>query len=127
MKAQVLNLPSALYSENRIRVVQLKIKTTVKTERQNIHKNVLNTLQNYLNESQKFCLNFIYLEKGVSSWLTSYPINYQRFNPIKQQLWNSLGLAYGWVLPNMLSTCCCSGKMHVQHAVSYRRGGFATV
>ena len=41
---------SVLYSLNRVE--RKKIKTTIKTERENIHKNVLNTLQNRLNENQ---------------------------------------------------------------------------
>ena len=92
---------SVLYSVNGIE--QKKIKTTIKTERENIHKNVLNTLQNRLNENQ-LRLNSINREKGVSSWLTSYPISEHRFDLTKQQFWDSLRLRYGWVLPNMPPT-----------------------
>ena len=42
--------------------------------KEKIYINVLNTLQNRLNENQ-LRLNSINREKGVSSWLTSYPIN----------------------------------------------------
>ena len=49
-----------------------RIWTTIKTERENIHKNVLNSLQNRLNGNQ-LRLNFINPEEGVLSWLTSYP------------------------------------------------------
>ena len=55
---------SVLYSVNRIE--QKKIKTTIKTERENMHKSVLNTLQNRLNENQ-LRLNCINRGKGVSS------------------------------------------------------------
>ena len=115
---------SVLYSVNGIE--QKKIKTTIKTERENTQKNVLNTLQNRLNENQ-VRLNSINHEKGVSSWLTSYSISDHGFDLTKQQFWDSLRLRYGWALPNMPSTCGFSAKMDVQHAMSCKRGGFVTI
>ena len=115
---------SVLYSVNDIE--QKKIKKTIKTERENTHKNVLNTLQNHLNENQ-LRLKSINREKGVSSWLTSYPISEHGFDLIKQQFWDSLRLRYNWALPNMPPTCYCSAKMDIQHAMSCKRGGFATI
>ena len=61
------------------------------------------------------------------SWLTSCPISDHGFDQTKQQFWDSLRLRYGWVPPNMPSTCFCSGKMDVQHAVSCKREGFVTI
>ena len=115
---------SVLYSVNGIE--QKKIKTTIKTERENIHKNVLNTLQNRLNEN-RLRLNSINREKGVSSWLTSYPISDHGFHLTKQQFWDSLRLRYSGVLLNIPSTCCCSAKMDAQHAMSCKRGEFVTI
>ena len=66
---ELIRNQSVLYSGNGIE--QKKIKTTITTERENTHKNVLNTLQNRLNENQ-LRINSINREKGVSSWLTSY-------------------------------------------------------
>ena len=86
----------------------------------------MNTLRNRLNEHQ-LRLNSINREKGASSWLKSYPISDHGFDLTKQQFWDSLRLRYGWVLPNMPSMCCCSGKMDVQHAMSCERGGFITI
>ena len=74
---------SLLYSVNGIE--QKKIKTAIKTESENTNKNVLNTLQNCLNENQ-LRLNSINCEKGVSSWLTSYPISEDGFDLTKQQI-----------------------------------------
>ena len=91
-----------LYSVNGIE--QKKIITTIKTERENIHKNVLNTLQNRLNENQ-VRLNSINREKGVSSCLTSNPISDHGFDLTKQQFCDSLRLRTCLVLPNMSSTC----------------------
>ena len=71
---------SVLHSVNGFE--QKKIKATIKTERESIHKNVLNTLQNRLNENQ-LRLNSINREKGVSSWLTPYPISDHGFDLIK--------------------------------------------
>ena len=81
---------SVLYSANGSE--QKKIKTTIKTERENIHKNVLNTLPNRLNENQ-LRLNSINREKGISSWLTSYPVSDHGFNKaaifgqLKTKIW----------------------------------------
>ena len=47
-----------------------------------MHKNVFNTLQNRLNENQ-LRLNSINREKGVLSWLTSYPISDHGFELTK--------------------------------------------
>ena len=115
---------SVLYSVNGTE--QKKIKTTIKTERENTHKNVLNTLQNRLNQNQ-LRLNSINREKDVLSWLISFPITDHGFDLIKQQFWDSLRLRYGWILPNMPSTCCCSAKMDIHHAMSCKRGGFLTI
>ena len=113
---------SALYSVYGIE--HKKIKTTIKTERENTHKNVLNTLQNRLNENQ-LRLNSINRRKGVSSWLILYPISDHGFDRTKQQFWDSLRLRYGWALPNIPSTCCA--KMDAQHAMSCKRGGSITI
>ena len=102
-------------------VLRKRIWTTIKTERENIHKSVLNTLQNRLNSNQ-LRLNFINSEEGVLSWLAPYPISGHGFDLTKQQFWYSLRLRYDWVLPNMPSTCCCSAKIGVQHVISCKRG-----
>ena len=115
---------SLIYSVNGIE--QKKIKTIIKTDRDNTHKNVLNTLQNHLNEN-RLRLNSINREKGVLSWLTSYPISDHGFDLTKQQFWDSFRLRYGRALPNMPSTFCCSAKMDIQHAMSWKRGGFVTI
>ena len=102
-------------------VLRKRIWTTIKTERENIHKSVLNTLQNRSNSNQ-LRLNFINSEEGVLSWLTPYPISGHGFDLTKQQFWYCLRLRYDWVLPNMPSTCCCSAKIGVQHVISCKRG-----
>ena len=79
---------SVLYSVNGIK--QKNIKTTIKTEKENIHKNVLNTLRNCLNENQ-LRLSSYNLEKGALSWLTSYPISGHGFDLTKQQFGTALG------------------------------------
>ena len=62
---------------------QKKTKPAIKTQKEDIHKNVLNTLQNLLNENQ-LILNSINREKGASIWLTLYPISDHGFNLTKQ-------------------------------------------
>ena len=78
---------SVLYSVNGIK--QKNIKTTIKTEKENIHKNVLNTFRNCLNENQ-LRLSSNNLEKGALSWLTSYPISGHGFDLTKQQFGTAL-------------------------------------
>ena len=120
----LINDQSVIYSANGSE--QKESKTTIKTERENIHKNVLNALQNRLNENQPH-LNSVNREKGISSWLRSYPVSDHGFDLEKHQFWDSLRLRYGWVLPNMPYSCYCSAKMDVQHAISCKRGGFVTI
>ena len=78
---------SVLYSVNGIK--QKNIKTTIKTEKENIHKNVLNTFRNCLNENQ-LRLSSNNLEKGALSWLTSHPISGHEFDLTKQQFGTAL-------------------------------------
>ena len=86
----------------------------------------MNALRNCLNENQPR-LNSINREKGVLTWLTSYPISDHELGLTKQQFWESYRLRYDWVLLNMPHICCCSAKIDVQHAMHCKRGVFVTV
>ena len=68
-------------------------------------------------------LNKISQEKEVSNWLTSDPISKHGLNLNKQQLWNGIGITYGWELINIPSICACGHKMDMQRAISCKKGG----
>ena len=72
-------------------------------------------------------LNKISQEKEVSNWLTSDPISKHGLNLNKQQLWNGIGITYGWELINIPSICACGHKMDMQRAISCKKGGFNTI
>ena len=44
----------------------------------------------------------------------------------KQQFWDSR-LRYGGPIPGLLVSCSCGEGFNVQHAMSYKKGGFVTL
>ena len=78
-------------------------KNETKTERERRYKNTLTKLQNRMNDNEKR-LNTVTHEKGVSNWLTSYPISDHGFDLTKQQFCDSLRIRYGWELTNIPSS-----------------------
>ena len=72
-----------------------KIKATIKHEREDRYKNLSD--ENQLNMSEKLKrLNDISKEKGVSNWLTAYPILEHGFDLNKQQFWDCLHIHIVW-------------------------------
>ena len=103
-----------------------KIKATIKDEREAQYKNLSDEIQ--LNMSEKLKrLNDISKEKGVSNWLTAYPILEHGFDLNKQQFWDCLHIRYGWDLKNLPTTCPCGLKFDFQHSMSCKKGGFVTI
>ena len=71
--------------------------------------------------------NDISEEKGVSNWLTAYPILEHGFDLNKQQFWDCLHIRYGWDLKNLPTTYPCGLKFDFQHSMSCKKGGFVTI
>ena len=86
----------------------------------------MSELRTQLDENQK-CLNDITHEKGVSNWLTAYPISDQGYDLNKQQFWDCVRLHYGWRLTSISSTSNSGSKMDIQHTISCKKGGFITI
>ena len=72
-------------------------------------------------------LNDIAQEQGSSSWLTVLPIKRLGFNLSKSDFWNAVRLRYGLPLKRLPSHCGYSKPYNVQHTISCKKGGFATL
>ena len=66
-------------------------------------------------------------EKGVSSWLTTLPIEEYRFYLNKTAFWDGYYMRYGWKPERMPEKCVCSAQFSVQHALTCPCGGFTFV
>ena len=80
--SQIIKDQSKVYHVNEMD--HRKIKSGIKSERQHHYKNTLNELRNNMSDSQ-VRLNNVSQEKGVSNWLTPYPISEHGFDLNKQK------------------------------------------
>ena len=103
---------------------QNSIKSNIKINKEERYKATFTKLRTQLNEKQKR-LNDITQGK-VSNWLKTYPISDQGYD-LNKQLWDCVRLRYGWRLTNIPSACSYGSKMDIQHAISYKKGGFITI
>ena len=71
--------------------------------------------------------NNISNKTGPSNWLSV--IKMCKFNYVlnKQQLWDSIGLGYGWPIPGLRVSCSCGENFNVQRGISCKKGGFVTL
>ena len=69
-------------------------------------------------------LNKISQVKGVSDWLTSYPISERGFSLNKQQFWDGIRKRYRWELTNISSMGAYVHKTDMQHAMSCKTTRF---
>jgi hypothetical protein len=63
-------------------------------------------------------------EPGASSWLSALPIAAQNLDLTKDEFQDGLCLRYNMVPKNLPSTCPCSQKFDVNHALNCHKGGF---
>ena len=70
-------------------------------------------------------LNDITKEQGSSSWLTVLPI--KQLSLSKAELWNVAYQRYGLPLKRLPRHYSCLKVYTVQHALSYKKGGFVTL
>ena len=71
-------------------------------------------------------LNNIAQEQGSSSWLTVLPIKQFGFSLWKAEFWDAVYLGYELPLNNFQVSAVVQ-KFTVQHALSYKKGGFVTL
>ena len=101
-------------------------KSSIKKKRKDKHLNILTSLLEQMFSKNKR-LNDIAQEQGSSSWLTLLPIKQLGFSLSKAELWDAVYLRYGLPLKQFPSHCGCSKFYTVQHALSCKNGGFATL
>ena len=66
-------------------------------------------------------------EKGASTWLSSLPIDDHGFALHKSAFREALSLRYGWSLQNPPSHCTCGHPFNIDHALTYKTGGFPAI
>ena len=65
--------------------------------------------------------------KGVSSWLTTLPLDEFGFTPNKQEFCDAILLRYEFPLKNLPKVCACSSPNSVDHALSCPKGGYSSL
>ena len=63
-------------------------------------------------------------DKGASSWLNAIPIEEHGLPLNTQEFRDSLCLRYNLPLPNIPSYCACGDVYSVNHALTWKKGGF---
>jgi len=79
-----------------------------------------------MNETEER-LDDINCERGASVWLTTIPIKEEGFNIDKNTFWDLVKVRYGKQLDRFPDNCVCGSSFNVQHALSYKKGGFITL
>ena len=66
-------------------------------------------------------------ETGVSSWISTLPVEEHGFCLSKGAFRDAISLRYGWTTQNVSSTCACGTPFSVDHAMSCHKGGLPTL
>ena len=102
---------------------QYNVRKSVQQQRHDNAKASASDLRKLVPESLQRAMDLAE-EKGVSSWLTSLPL--EEFNLVlhKGAFRDALALRYGWLPSNLPTHCSCGANFSVQHALSCPKGGF---
>ena len=65
--------------------------------------------------------------KGASSWVTTLPLFDQRTILHKGEFVDAMYLRYGWVPPDLPTTCACGARFDVTHAFDCKVGGYRII
>ena len=76
---------------------------------------------------QQLKTNNINREKGVSSWLTTLPLEKYGFTLSKREFWDAIHIRYNLPLSRLPTKCICGAAFDIQHALSCKRGGFVII
>ena len=79
-----------------------------------------------MNENQQR-LNDVNQEPGVSSWISSLPLEDEGYVLNKQLFWDLIHIRYGLKLTRRPENCVCGVKFGLQHALSCKKGEFVTI
>ena len=100
--------------------------SSIKKKGMDKHLNILTSLREQMSTRNKR-LNYIAQEQGSSSLLTVLPIKHLGFSLPKAEFWDAVYLRYLLPLKRLPSHCDFSNVYTVQHALSCKKGGFATL
>ena len=103
-----------------------KTKYTIKAERNERHKQNLETIRNNMSNEEKNTIN-LNIRSGVSSWLTTLPLKEYGYDLSKQQFWDAVKIRYNWHLDRLPTNCICGSRFDLTHALSCKKGGFVTL
>ena len=59
--------------------------------------------------------------------MTTIPLSEEGYDLTKQLFWDLIRIRYGWTLTRLPSNCECGNKFDVQHALSWKKGGFVSL
>ena len=70
---------------------------------------------------EKWQLNDLNNEQGVSSWLTTLPLKQEGYDLLKQLFWDLIRIRYGWMITKLRVNCKCGAYFDLQHALSCKK------
>ena len=97
-----------------------KIQQTIRTE---TAKSRMDSIDASLS-SDLLCLVMQSRDKGASSWLNAVPVKDQGLALNKQEFRDSLRMRYNLPLHDLPSQCACGERFNINHALTFKKGGF---
>ena len=98
------------------------IKKKIKWDRQEYNQQKLIDIKSRLT-SQQCRLNDINTEQGASTWLSTLPIEEERYMLNKQEFWYLANIRYGYPLFRTPSTCTCGNNFNIEQALACKKEG----
>ena len=102
---------------------QLIAKSEIQSSRREMVNKQAKDIKNILPENLKNPMELA-SEKGVSTWLTSLPMDEFGFTLHKGAFYDALPLCYDWSPSNIPKSCPCGTLFSIEHALSCPKGGF---
>lgn len=122
--AQLVDNIKQQKSENSIDLGKMKkVKREIGKKREENRSTMLSQLRERLNK-EDIRANDLATMRGASSWLTTLPLESEKFVLNKREFFDAINLRYRWPLKYLPSICPCSKVYSVDHAMSCPKGGF---
>jgi hypothetical protein len=102
---------------------QEKIKTVIRTEKEEICANIATALSSTLPADQHRAMLAAQV-KGASFIVTTLPLKRYGFNLSKLEFRDHLLMRYKWPIPDLPVTCSCGAPFSVDHSQNCHLGGF---
>ena len=90
------------------------------------HRETFDRLHAAASPTMQVCLK-VARQKGSSSWVTACPLYDHDTVLNKGDFVDALYIRYGWMLPNLPTSCVCGASFDVQHALDCMRGGYRSI